>query len=140
MIDTEAFAGTGRELAQILAEQADMAALRSLHTAEQAEQGGLAAAAGALEKQGLARRQGEMGNIQQLRLARPGEAEIGEFDQRLGHGFFESSFMKSRAWWPDCLSRARGWHSHLRSRFVGGALAASFFAAKTGHHLVLPQN
>jgi hypothetical protein len=97
VIDAETVAGAGRELAEILAEQADMAALCPLYTAEQAEQGGLAAAAGALEKQGLARRQGEMGNIQQLRLAGPGEAEIGEFDQRLGHGFFESSFMKSRA-------------------------------------------
>ena len=86
VVDPEAVAGAGGELAEVLAEQTDMPVLGPLHAAEQAEQGGLATAAGALEKQGLAALQGEVGNIQQLRLAGPGEAEVGEFDQSLGHG------------------------------------------------------
>ncbi|MNP78129.1 hypothetical protein D3C76_1756790 [compost metagenome] len=55
MIDTKVIAGAGRECRQLLAEQANAAAIGLLHTAEQAEQGGLAAAAGALEEQGFPR-------------------------------------------------------------------------------------
>ncbi|MNZ80420.1 hypothetical protein D3C78_990520 [compost metagenome] len=82
VVDAEAVAGAGRQRGQLLAEQAHAAALGQLHAAEQAEQGGLAAAAGTLEKQAFAALQAQVGDVQQLGMAGPGEAEVGEFDQR----------------------------------------------------------
>src|SRR5690606_15231817 len=86
MVDTKTVAGARGHLRQLLAKQFQAAAARLLYAAEQAEQGGLAAAAGALEEQALATLQGEGGDIQQLGLAGPGEAQVGEFDQCVGHG------------------------------------------------------
>src|SRR5450830_831519 len=55
VVDAKTVAGAGREVGQLLAEQANAAPAGCLHAAQQAEQGGLAAAAGALEEQGLPR-------------------------------------------------------------------------------------
>ena len=85
MVNSEAVAGTGGKLAEVLAEHLNVTALRFLHAAEQAQQGGLATAAGALEEQALPTLQGEGGNVQQLRLAGPGKTEVGQFYQRLAH-------------------------------------------------------
>src|SRR5690606_16389261 len=54
VVDAEAVAGAGGHLRQLPAEQLEAAAAGLLHAAEQAQQGGLAAAAGALEEQALA--------------------------------------------------------------------------------------
>ena len=85
VIDPEVIAGTGGQLTQVGAEQSNTAACRFLHAAEQTEQGGFAAAAGALEKQGFAALQAELRNIQQLGLAGPGKAQVGQFNQ-CAHG------------------------------------------------------
>ena len=85
VVDAEMVAARGGQLFQVLAEQADAAAAGLLHAAEEAEQGGLAAAGRPLEEQALAAFEMEAGNVQQLRLAGPGEAEVGQGDQ-CAHG------------------------------------------------------
>ena len=86
MIDPKAIASTRAEIAQFLSEQADRAAIGFLHAAEQAQQGGFAAAAGPLEEQGFTRLQAERRDIQQHGLPRPTETQVIEFDKCLGHG------------------------------------------------------
>ncbi|CAI8744557.1 hypothetical protein EMIT0P100_140123 [Pseudomonas sp. IT-P100] len=85
VIHAEAVTRTGAEFGQFLAEQANAAAIGLLHAAEQAEQGGLAAAAGAFEEQGLAGLQAERRDVQQRRVTGPTEAQVGQFDKCLGH-------------------------------------------------------
>src|SRR5450830_656243 len=89
VVDAKTVAGAGREVGQLLAEQANAAPAGFLHAAQQAEQGGLAAATGALEEQGLPRFQAERGDIQQLWVPGPVEAQVGQFDQCVGHGYSE---------------------------------------------------
>ena len=50
VIDAETVACTCAEFGQLLAKQANAAAIRFLHATEQAEQGGFATAAGAFEE------------------------------------------------------------------------------------------
>jgi len=85
VVDAEAVAGTGTEFGQFLAKQANAAAIRFLHATEQAEQGGFATAAGAFEEQGFARLQAKRRDIQQRRVTGPAEAQVGQFDECLGH-------------------------------------------------------
>src|SRR5450830_250101 len=85
VVDAKTVAGTGAQFGELLAEQADAAAAGFLHAAEQAEQGGLAAAAGAFEEQRFARFQAERRDVQQLRMPGPVEAQVGQFDKCLGH-------------------------------------------------------
>ena len=81
VVDAKTIAPGGGEGPQVLTEQAHLAAAGALHAAEQAEQGGLAAARRAFEKQRLAGRQLEVPDVQAFRLARPGEAEVLDLDQ-----------------------------------------------------------
>ncbi len=85
VIDAEAVTGTGRQTAEVAVEQADTAAAGLLHTADQAEQGGLAAARRALEKQAFAAFEAKRGNVQQLGLAGPGEAEVVDCEEWSAH-------------------------------------------------------
>jgi hypothetical protein len=73
-------AGAGREFGQFLAEQADTATIRFLHTAEQAEQGGLAAAARAFEEQGFPGSRRNAGYPATVG-DRANEAQVGQFDE-----------------------------------------------------------
>ncbi|MCY1358616.1 hypothetical protein D9M69_451580 [compost metagenome] len=103
VIDAEVIAARRGKPGEVLAEQAHAAAPGRLHAAEEAEQGGLAAAGRALEEQGFAALQAEVRNVQQLRLAGPGEAEVVQFDQR-SHGFQNSRALalavSSPPFWP----------------------------------------
>jgi len=85
VVDPETVAGAGREFGQLLAQQANAAPAGLLHTAQQAQQGGLATAAGALEEQGFPRLQAERGDVQQLWVTGPIEAQVRQFDKCLGH-------------------------------------------------------
>ncbi|MNZ56901.1 hypothetical protein D3C78_748610 [compost metagenome] len=106
VVYAEVVAARRGEPGDVLVEQADAAALRLLHAAEQAEQGGLAAAGGALEEQGFAALQTEFRDIQQFRLAGPGEAEVVDFDQCVhGMGLDQNSrrllaALRSPPFWP----------------------------------------
>lgn len=97
VVDAEMVAARGGQLFQVLAEQADAAAAGLLHAAEEAEQGGLAAAGRPLEEQALAAFEMEAGNVQQLRLAGPGEAEVGQGDQ-CAHGGRGGTLRRSLEW------------------------------------------
>ena len=90
-VDPEAVTGALAQTAEVLAEQLDAALARYVHPAQQAQQCGLATAAGALEKQGLASFEAECRNIQQRRLSGPGEDQVMQFDQRLAHSEHDRS-------------------------------------------------
>ena len=81
VVDAKTVTPGGGERSQVLTEQPYLAATGALHAAEQAEQGGLAAARRAFEKQCLAGCQLEVPDVQAFRLARPGEAEVLDLDQ-----------------------------------------------------------
>src|SRR5690606_17021416 len=60
------------------------------------EQGGLPAAGRAAQKQAFASGQLEIGDIQQLRLAWPGKAELVDDKQGIGHGYRDNRVQKRR--------------------------------------------
>ena len=84
MLDPEAVPGCRAEAGEILAEQTHLAASRHLHAAKQAEQGGLAAAGRSAQEHALPAPQLEGRNVQQLRLAGPGEADLDNVEQEVG--------------------------------------------------------
>jgi hypothetical protein len=104
VVGAKAVAGAAAELRDVGAEQFDRALLRQGDAAEQAEQGALAAAAGAVEEDALAGGEFEARNLEAVpRLSRPAKDQVG--DSQRGHaGAYQAStgfFGVSRAApWP----------------------------------------
>lgn len=111
VIDAKAVTRGRREGRQFLVQQANAAADRLLHTAQQAQQCGFAATAGAFEEQGFAALQTEFGDVQQLRMAGPVEAQVRQFDQCLGHGLTHARLEIKRP------GQARSLYRRVRSEF-----------------------
>ena len=64
LVNPETVTGPGTQLSQLLAEQADAAAVGFLHAAKQPQQSGFATATGAFEEQGFTCLQAKRRNIQ----------------------------------------------------------------------------
>src|SRR5690606_19858598 len=85
VVGPEAIPAGAGQARQILTQQLDAPAGRQLHATQQAEQGGLAAAGGPLEKDPFAGSQGEVFDIQQRWLAGPGKHQVFQLDHGYGH-------------------------------------------------------
>src|SRR5690554_460438 len=79
---------------QVRTEQTDTAAGRQLHAAQQSQQGRLATAGGAFEKDSLAGLQSETVDIQQCGSTGPGEGDLFELDYGFSHQGFHWSTQK----------------------------------------------